>query len=206
MVPLKAGFPSFHMLREYQKKDYGGNGRSSKIRNGLGIEDRSGFVSEKGQDKNQHYIESFPEKGKRQGCFGPLHSCEAVYQYILKTQRYDGKGEHTDGPYGKAGNLLIGGKQADKMHRKKTGHEKHKSCKAKTQKQAVFLGIPYPPRIGCSVVKTDESLGTAADSQHGRGDEQHVALDNGGSGDEKISLAAAVLLQHRIGGDEKHII
>ena len=72
------------MFPEHQQKDDGGNGGGSEIRDGLGIEDCRGFLSDQGQDKDQHYIEAFPEKGEREGCLGPLHGGEAVHQHILK--------------------------------------------------------------------------------------------------------------------------
>ena len=56
--------------------------------------------------------------------------------------------------------------KTDKMHRQKAGHDKHNGSKGKTEEQAVFLRIPDPLRVGCSVVEADEGLSAAADSQH----------------------------------------
>ena len=50
------------MFPEHQQKDDGGNGGGSEIRDGLGIEDCRGFLSDQGQDKDQHYIEAFRKR------------------------------------------------------------------------------------------------------------------------------------------------
>ena len=205
-VLSESSLSSFQMLPEDQQKNDGGDGGSCEICDRLGIKYGRGFFADQWQEKDQKHIKTLSEQRERQRCFGPFHGGKAVHQYILETQRNDGEGENADAPDGKPGNLRIRGKEADEMYRQKAGHDKHKGGKAKAQKQTVFFRIPDPPGICGTVVKTDQSLRAAADPQHGRSDEQHIALNDGSGGDQKIALVSAVFLQNGVGSNEKYVI
>ena len=64
-----------------------------------------------------------------------------------------------------------------------------------------------PLSLTGAVIITDDRLGSAADTDHGRCYQQHIALYNGSAGDQHISLfRSSVFLKNRVHDNQKNAV
>ena len=104
-----------------------------------------------------------------------------------------------DAPSGQGYQGRLTGKDPDKVSGHNPGEDKHHGGKTEAQQQNIFFCLLNPVHSFCPVIIAEDSLCSAGDSQHRTCNEHHIALDNGGTGDEHIPLTgASVLLQHGV--------
>lgn len=166
-----------------------------------------GSLKKSRQSNGSYDVQGLSENGQGKSCLGTFQGGQRVHKYILEAQRNHHHGKDPDSPYRKVNILRIGSEKQYKDFWEELGQDEHACCKAKHQLQNGTDRFFYP--FGClsAVIVTDYCLGTAADADHRSGDHQHITLDNGGAGDQHISLLrTAVFLKDGIHNDKENAV
>ncbi len=112
-----------------------------------------------------------------------------------------------DPPHAQIHQLRLRGEDRDKRLGHDPGYHKHNGGKAQTQQQDIFFCLPDPVYGFGAVIVAEDCLGPAGDSQHGSGDQHHIALYDGSAGDQHIPFfSAAVFLQGGVEDNEDHAV
>ena len=194
------------MSAEKEEKGSSRHNRGDSVCNRLRVKRASGPEKD-GKENSKKHVIPFPEHGEKQGSSGKSQRSKTVHKHILEAEWNDQQRKHMDSPGGKGYQRRLVGKDPDKVYRHNPGQYKHYGCKAEAEKQDIFFCLFHPVHSFCAVIVAEYGLCSAGNTQHGAGYEHHVALHNGGTGDEHITFAGtAVLLQHGIQDNDDHTV
>ena len=135
------------------------------------------------------------------------HGGKAVHHLILDGQGQNGQGAHPDGGEGLRRQIGLAGKEPHEEGSRQPGQYKEHRHIRHAQDRDVFLRLEDPLPPAGAVVEGQDRLGAAGDPAQGHGHHQHEALGNGGAGHQPVSQSgAAVALQHRVHGNDHHVV
>ena len=103
--------------------------------------------------------------------------------------------------------LRIAGEEAHKHRGQGVGEHHHPRAEGEAQAHDALDGLFDTLQVAGAVVEADHRLGAQGEAAHGHGDEEQVALHDGGAGDQGVPLLrAAVPLEHRVEHDEQDAV
>ena len=130
-----------------------------------------------------------------------------VHQGILDRQGDDHGGKDFDVAYRPRRHLRVLGKQAHKHRGQGVGHHRHEHTEGHAQGHDRPDGPFDAFQVGRAVVEADHRLAAQGKAAHGHGDEEQVALHDGGAGHQGIpQLRPAVALEHSVQHDQQDAV
>ena len=130
-----------------------------------------------------------------------------VHQGILDGQGDDHGGEYLNVAYRPRRHLRVLGKQAHKHRGQGVGHHRHEHTEGHAQGHDGLDGPLDALQVGRAVVEADHRLAAQGKAAHGHGDEEQIALHDGGAGHQGIpQLRPAVALEHSVQHDQQDAV
>ena len=184
----------------------GGHRGGHRIGDGLGQEGGRGG-HQGGQQEQAGQEHALAEQGAEQGQPHVAQGGGLVHQGVLDGQGENHGGEHLNIAHRLLRQLRIAGEQAHKHRGQGVGEYHHPRAEGEAQAHNTLDGLFDALQVAGAVVEADHRLGAQGEAAHGHGDEEQVALHDGGAGDQGVPLLrAAVPLEHRVEHDEQDAV
>lgn len=160
-----------------------------------------------GQQEQTRQEHALAEDGAEQGQPHVAQGGGLVHQGILDGQGDDHGGEYLNVAYRPRRHLRVLGKQAHKHRGQGVGHHRHEHTEGHAQGHDGLDGPLDALQVGRAVVEADHRLAAQGKAAHGHGDEEQIALHDGGAGHQGIpQLRPAVALEHSVQHDQQDAV